>query len=230
MTTARGFLAGLAVVMLTSACGDDGKGAGGTTLPVHETAPVVTVATVAATTPTTSPSVTTTPPTTTSTTTTTTTTTTPATTTTTPLPVEDQIKQAIQDYFESYARCGEDPATCDPSGFLAPASEAWSHMTEFVANLLVEGRRFQPDDTVSYIVVTTVGDVAGDGATASSCWFDAGVIVKVVPGTSPPMIVSNDVASLHLVHQLRLINGKWLVSKELETSRDPGVDTCGRDS
>lgn len=233
MTSVRGCLAVLALVMVTCACGNEGSTGSTTPAPRHtgsttpptqpppSTPATAPPPTVLPTTPPTTPS----PNSSTSTSTSTSTTTAPTTTST--LPLDDQIKKAIQDYFTAYAACGERPSECDPQSFLAPGSNALTQMTSFVDALLAERKRFRANDTSSYIEVKSVESNTSDNAKTLSCWFDAGVIVSQAPDSDQTVPLSTDVASLHLEHELVLVNGRWLVSLESEISRDPGVDTCG---
>ena len=232
MTSVRGCLAVLALVMVTCACGNEGSTGSTTPAPRHtgsttpptqpppSTPATAPPPTVLPTTPPTTPS----PNSSTSTSTSTSTTTAPTTTST--LPLDDQIEKAIQDYLLAYRACVEAPNECDPSLFLAPSSDALTTMTAYLTDLRRTGNHLRPGDNRSYAVVLSVARRTQSAAVAMSCVFDAAVMLgpSSPSGTAP--VVDSSVVTVFIDHELVLVGDRWLVSRETQTQSVDGEDLC----
>lgn len=232
MTSVRGCLAVLALVMVTCACGNEGSTGSTTPTPRHtgsttpptqpppSTPATAPPPTVLPTTPPTTPS----PNSSTSTSTSTSTTTAPITTST--LPLDDQIEKAIQDYFTAYAACVEAPRTCDPSGFLAEEGDALDQMVKYVEELIRRGVYLEAKDHGSFIRVLTVQTVTAVSAVAESCVYDSGVLLGPPGLDGKPTVVDNSVVTNFVTHELRLVGSRWLVASEMRTRQVRDVDAC----
>ncbi|HSB86392.1 MAG TPA: hypothetical protein VLD86_08790, partial [Ilumatobacteraceae bacterium] len=108
---------------------------------------------------------------------------------------EDQIKQAVQDYFLAYEECGAAPAACDPASFTAEQGKSRSTVTALVSGMSRDGLRFSEDLRGSYVTVESVQQSEPLRATASACWFDAAVVLGPVGPDGNPTVIDDQILS-----------------------------------
>ncbi len=144
----------------------------------------------------------------------------------TPLTLQQEIQLAMDHYLDAYDRCGEHPATCDPSTFLAQQGTARKLMTSFVEGLNANGQRFSTDRRGSYIRVIDANAVGIGQVDATTCWYDAGVILGPSGVSSSLVVVNDEVGSSRGHHILYYESGVWLVGRELIDQDLGGGDKC----
>lgn len=127
---------------------------------------------------------------------------------------EGAVRLGLQHYFLAYGACGEAPATCDPSSFLAPGGPALAKAREFVAGLVTAGFSFGADVRGSYIVAESVSFLSDDEAEAIACWFDAGVVLGPDGPDGQPTVVNDRASSSRYRYELRRAASGWLVVRE----------------
>jgi len=186
------------VALAATACGDDR-----TATPVPVTAAVGT--TPAAAPSTTVPAPTTTVP---------MPTTLPPTTTT--VPAEDLIKQAVQDYEAAYWACGQSPSTCDPTSFTATQGKSRSTISDLVNGFVANGMYFSADLGGSPLTTDLIATVSPVESTATTCWFDAAVVLGPTGPDGQPTVVNDEVQSIRYNIELYLEGGIWRVGGQVE--------------
>jgi hypothetical protein len=162
----------------------------------------------------------------TSTTTTIAATTTVAETTTTVVATEDLIKQAVQDYFEAYEKCGEIPSACNPADFTAAQGPSRAVVTEFATGLIAQGLYFSSDRRGMYLVAESVSDVTPTEASAIYCWYDPGVVMGPNGPDGLPTVVNDVISSIRYAYGLFLEDGVWKVGRQHELERLGDGNLC----
>ena len=153
----------------------------------------------------------------TSSTSTSTTSTLPAATTT--LPTEALIKQAVQDYHAAYWNCGQSPAACDPATFTAIRGKSRSTITELVQGFVQQGLHSSVDLRGSSLVVESTTTNSSTEVAATSCWYDAGIVLGPLGPDGQPTIVNDEITSIRYNLVLYLEHGQWRVGEQLELER-----------
>lgn len=196
---------------------------GGASGPTGSTAATLATSTVAPTTAaaTTSPPASTSPPPTTSTSTTTL----PASTTTV-LSTEDQIKQAVQDYFVAYVKCGQSPVICDPSSFTASQGPSRSVVNDLISGMRNAGLYFSDELRGSYLVAESVTTASAVEATAVYCVYDALIVLGPGGPDGAPTVVNDRVENIRYQYQLYLEDDVWRVGQQHELEHLAEGSTC----
>jgi hypothetical protein len=138
----------------------------------------------------------------------------PAVTTTLYGPKEQAVRQAIQDYYVAYEACGAAPETCDPSSYLAAQGTAVAAGTATLKVLRSAGNYFGADTRGSYIVTEAVQFKTANEAIATSCWFDAGLVLGPNGPDGRATIVDDSITSYLVIHTLYLEGHVWRVGDE----------------
>ena len=198
---------GVAAIVIAG-CGGNEKSA--------VTAVPVAAPTTTSVTNTTAPT-TTSPPSSTSTTAAAQTTTLPATTTT--VATEDLIKQAVQDYFEAFADCGQSPAQCEPTSFTANEGPSREKLTQLVEGMKAQGLYFSNDLRGSYLVAESVIVKSDTTATAIYCVFDALTVLGPDGPDGVPTVVNDAISSSRYTYDLFLQDGAWIVGQQQQLER-----------
>ena len=128
-------------------------------------------------------------------------------------------------YLDEYDSCGERPRACDPSLFLASSGSALDLGRQFFEDLAAKGYYFDADRRGSYIHVEAVRVIDLTHVAATSCWFDAGVVLGPGPGTLPA-VINSSVSSRRLSHELWLESDGWRVGREFDAQDLGEGDQC----
>jgi hypothetical protein len=166
-----------------------------------------------------------------STTTTSTTTTVAPTTlapTTTTIPIEQQIKDAIQAYDKAYNACGLDPANCDVSVLAADGSIAYQKGVGFFGEMARRGLYFDANDPLSRLVTTKVVINSPTQATADTCQFDDGRMLGPAGADGQPIVVADGNNSTIIRQIWVLESGTWKLQEENDVEVLGSGDQCAK--
>jgi hypothetical protein len=141
-------------------------------------------------------------------------------------PEETAVRLAIQDYFVAYEACGQVPASCDPSLFLAREGSARAVITKLISALDNSGDYFGADLRGSRVIAEKVVFDSNNKATITSCWFDAGQLLGPDGPDGKPTVINDAISSNTLVHVLYFESGRWLVGQEDRIAQLGEGDQC----
>jgi hypothetical protein len=147
--------------------------------------------------------------------------------TTTTIPIEQQIKDAIQAYFLVYQACGLSPTTCDVTQFAATGSVAEEKGRSYFGEMASRNLRFDSDPT-SYLLTTKVVAQSATDAVADLCVFDDSRILGPTGPDSVPAVIADGNSSFNVRQTWVIEAGRWKVRLEERLDTIGAGDLCGR--
>jgi hypothetical protein len=98
--------------------------------------------------------------------------------------------------------------------------------TKLVNALRNSADYFGTDLRGSYLVTQQVVFTSTSVARATSCWFDAGLILGPDGPDGKPTVIDDSITSSTMVHTLYLKSGRWLVGEETQIAQLGDGDLC----
>lgn len=159
-----------------------------------------------------------------STSTTTTTSTTLPTTTT--VPIEQQLKDAIESYKVNYFACGLKPAECDITKITAAGSVAEAKGISFFGEMTKRGLYVDASTAISYTIKQVVAD-SPTQATVDTCVFDNSRLLGPAGPDGQPTVIADGNAS-YTMRQIWVIEaGVWKLQQEDRLETLGAGNQCG---
>jgi hypothetical protein len=147
--------------------------------------------------------------------------------TTTTIPIEQQIKDAIQAYYVAYSACGLKPAECDVTTFAAAGSKAEKNAGSYFAEMAKRSLYFDVNDPLSYLVTTSVVTNSPTQATADTCAFDDGRILGPAGTDGQPSVIADGNQSSTIRQIWTIDSGAWKLQQEDQIEVLGSGDQCG---
>lgn len=135
--------------------------------------------------------------------------------------VEKAVKQAIQDFFAAYMKCGQAPGECHAEDFHSTRGTAVGQGTVYFLGLAARGEHFADDLRGSYIVTQSVALDDPTSAITLSCWYDASILLGPLDDSGRPTVLNDKIISVREKQAVYFDGTDWKVG-EAATVQDLG--------
>jgi hypothetical protein len=132
----------------------------------------------------------------------------------------------MDDFLAGTLRCGEAPARCDLS-FLADGSPIQERGRRLAEDRAGADQYYASDSRGTYVRVEAVANRTDTDVLATTCWFDAIVILGPPGPDGLPTTVDDRAISSRKQHSLVREDGQWKVTEQTEIEELGEGDQCG---
>jgi hypothetical protein len=124
---------------------------------------------------------------------------------------EAAVREGLRLFNVATAACTAHPTDCDPATFTAVQGPARVNAYAYFSSLAGEGLHSSPDKRGSYVIIESIEFQDDATALATSCAFDAGIMLGPDGPDGQPTIVNDNKASSRSRFTLYLEDGTWRV-------------------